>query len=178
MKLLLALDPSINSAGLAFFYDGKLINSVTVGADSLEVSCLAHRCMIMADEIRAYIGRNFNRWTQIDTVFEWPMIYPKQRGKRPNDLPALAGVGMAVAAMFPGELHSYYPAEWAGQIPKAKTKAKADSSPRALRIKSRLSPEEMKHWPSGQHDAIDAIGIGLHHLGRLERKRVYPGASE
>jgi hypothetical protein len=132
----------------------------------------------MAEEVYAWVGRTFKPWTKVDIVFEWPMIYLKQHGKRPNDLPALAGVGMAIACRFPRpEIHSYYPQEWAGQIPKAKTKKGADSSPRALRIKSRLSDEEMKHWPKSQHDAIDAIGIGLYHLGRLERKRVYAGQS-
>lgn len=113
-------------------------------------------------------------------AFEWPQIYRASKSKGdPNDLPALVGVSMYVAGViFCTDIHSYTPREWAGSLPKATTsKAAADASPRANRIRSHLSKAELKHWPTGQHDAIDSVGIGLHFLGRLKPARVFPGST-
>ena len=56
-----------------------------------------------------------------------------------------------------GEVHLYTPHEWKGQLPKDVSHA---------RIRNALSADT--HSAVGfdtlKHDAIDAIGIGLHHL--------------
>ena len=111
---------------------------------------------------------------EIDAIaFEVQQIYPTT--KNPNDLIGMIGVGMGIGYCFPSaELHSYRPAEWTGQIPKT-TGKNALKSPRAQRILSRLDEIERSLVPN-QHDAIDAIGIGLHHLGRLKPVRVFAGA--
>lgn len=118
----------------------------------------------------------------VDTVvYERPQIYAAAKSKGdPNDLIALAAIGAAVACWYqrsriqPNDrvlIQTPTPAQWAGQIPKA-TKGSAIDSPRALRILSRLTDLEKSRVPN-QHDAIDAIGLGLHALGRLGIRRVY-----
>lgn len=49
-----------------------------------------------------------------------------------------------------------------------------------FKVRARLSPDEPEaleaNWPKNvKHswDLIDAVGIGLHRLGRFERRRVY-----
>jgi hypothetical protein len=108
-------------------------------------------------------------------VIEWPQIYRASKSKGdPNDLPGLAGVGMAIAARLDVEVVSYLPRQWAGGTRKAETGDPLDS-PRGRLVWRCLSPDERgRVVPS--HDAIDAVGLGLHHLGRLQR-RVYPGAT-
>lgn len=181
--MIVALDPGINKSGVALFSDaGTLLAAATVKCDS--VGDNAQRCAAMASAIhewlclavRAVAAYGGLQEEISKLVFEWPRIYPHERGKRPNDLPPLAGIGMALQGRLQCAIMSYFPSEWAGQIPKAKTKKAADESPRALRIKEHLWDGEKRHWPYGEHDAIDAIGIGLHHLGRLRPKRVFPGA--
>jgi hypothetical protein len=123
--------------------------------------------------LEAVLGVDVQRVELPDVVaVEWPRIYlgPKQKGDQ-NDLLALAGVDCAVVALFPGALlANYYPDEWK-QGPVRKD-VMCD------RVWRRLSPEEQSRvvrLPKGGLDdnAIDACGIGLHHLGRLERRRAY-----
>src|SRR5262249_37275539 len=85
-----------------------------------------------------------------------------------NDPPPLAGVACAVGALFPGAvLHSYLPRQWKGGA--------VDKAVMNRRVWDRLSLEErarVARLPRGglSHDCLDAVGVGLHHLGRLERR--------
>lgn len=185
---LVALDPSIGSSGLALFRAGvlRLARRVVVEKDpEAPDECPASRCLRMAQRCAALV---------IDAGYaprvialEWPQIYraTKSAGD-PNDLPGLAGVGMAFAGILAlamagrdqtAIVQSWKPGEWAGQLPKAKT-GNAWDNPRGQRIKSRLSAEEIlaAGGPKAQHDILDAVGIGLFALNRFERRRVFAGA--
>ena len=110
-------------------------------------------------------------------VIEWPQVYRAGKSKGdPADLLPLVGVGMCLAGLLhPGAIKSPTPAEWIGQLPKSTT-GDPWASARGQRIGSRLSDVERgRVVPS--HDAVDAVGIGLYCLGRLERRRVFPGAT-
>jgi hypothetical protein len=114
-------------------------------------------------------------------AFERPQIYreTKSRGDH-NDLPPLAAVGTAVACMLRARLMrlrvlSPTPAEWSGQLPKATT-GDPWRTPRGRRIASRLREDEIACVPA-QHDCIDAVGIGLHVLGRLGIRRAWQAAT-
>lgn len=100
------------------------------------------------------------------TLIEVPRIYPTDRDKRPNDIVDLAFaagqiVGKACAFAYT------YPQGWKGQHSKDVTMA---------RVKRALSPAETEAFeselarlgiPKGkQHNAFDAVGIGLSHLLR------------
>lgn len=163
--MILAVDPSINCSGVALFKQ-----RVLVAADAIKLSSkapLIDRVAVMALRIRT-------RWQGWDVVvLEWPQVYTKGSNDR-NDLLGLAAVCGAVAGT--DRAVCYLPREWAGNIPKSKT-GDPRKSPRGRRIASRLSPEELKIWATvTTHDAVDAIGLGLHHAHRLERKRVFPGS--
>lgn len=175
MRHVLALDPSVRSPGLALFADGQLTRACN----------LPIKRSSTATQNDSQLGPSeFARWhhvaryiidtmpTDIHTVvFELPQIYTWGKGKGdPNQLLALAGVGAIVAAHYNTFTLSPRPAEWIGQVPKS-TKGSALTSPRALKILSRLSTEERALVPD-QHDAIDAVGLGLWALGRLATKRV------
>lgn len=173
--MLVAIDPSITSSGVAAFVGGRLLWAKRIKVKRSKED-VALRSLTMASAIVEAVGSP-------DVIaFERPQIYQSGKGEGdPNDLPALLAIGVATAAILrPRELVSYYPREWAGQLKKTKS-GDCRESPRAIRIHSRLESEgEIAVWSAlrpSDHDVIDAIGIGLHHLGRLERRRVFHGAS-
>ena len=182
MTTLLAVDPSVNSAGAAVYRDGVLMASARITCD-VEGSHGA-RCMAMAWRIAEWA-----RAARPDIfAFEWPQIYAGSKQKTdPNDLPGLAGVGVGVAAyLAPRQVLSPTPAQWSGQVPKTveairkgkrvRVKPKDPwTTPRGIRVWERLSPAE-RMLVQAQHDVIDAVAIGLWCLGRFEVRRAMPGA--
>lgn len=181
MSILLAVDPSIKSSGVALFRGDQLIaaSRLTI-PDSIRVDTITD-CVEMVNRIVKWAkGGSPNIRTPDELACEWPQIYRESKSKgSPNGLLGLAAIccGVAVALPLKRKPSAYKPDEWTQQVPKA-TRGDAKNSPRAHRISSRLNlPGESGVWGRVRsHDAIDAIGIGLHHLGRLGRRRVFHGA--
>ena len=175
---LLALDPGIVSPGAALFRNGKLVAAAQVKFAPTMSYNAAQRCIEAADAVMAW-GRKVGA-NPVAITFEWPQIYSEGKGKgNPNQLTPMVGVNLSVATAYmiaaamrkqAFDIKCYTPAEWIGQLPKS-TRGRASSSPRAARILSRLDDDERAVVPD-QHDAIDAVGIGLHALGRLGVRRV------
>lgn len=182
---LIAVDPSIRSAGVSLFRNGTLIKCARIRtplADADKV-CTGVRCLRMGHAIASWLTEVHDVMPRT-LAFEWPQIYQRGGGRTagdPNDLPGLAGVGMALAgalsvAIAPRnvglELVTFTPADWKGQLPK-------DAA--AHHVKAALTDIERTALVD-QHDALDSVGIGLHALGRLHlksnRRRVFPGATE
>jgi hypothetical protein len=136
----------------------------------------------MAREVVSWVGI---RSRPREVVVEWPQVYRASKSPGdPNDLIGLAGVSMCIAGILTTAslsrnealgIFSYTPATWAGQLPKSKVKKIA--SPRGKRIEAALTVDELRFFKPFDHDAVDAIGIGLYHLGRFLPNRVFPGAT-
>lgn len=97
------------------------------------------------------------RWADV-IVFEHPEIYRSRYMKGdPNDLfPLVKQIGwMQGKARAGTEFFEYLPKAWKGQVPKPVIAA------RAAKV---LGHEPI---PLSQHNAWDAIGLGLFHMGRL-----------
>jgi hypothetical protein len=179
---LFAVDPSVNNPGVALFRGGLLVSAERVKIDPAYASLeIGERCQRVASTLIRW-GMAFDMEPRT-LVFEWPQsYYGKGKGSQ-NDLFGLVGVGMAVAGQLGIALiarqislsiHTPTPAQWAGQVPK-NTSGDPWASARGIRIKSRLSVEEIAAVvPS--HDAIDAVGLGLWQLGRYVRQRSRAGA--
>ncbi|NPD29210.1 hypothetical protein [Corallococcus exiguus] len=106
-------------------------------------------------------------------VIELPRVYAAahQRGDQ-NDLIQLAGVvgTLGAALSLVTERRSVFPRDWKGTL---------DADAFIERIKQRLeSAEHLRvELPAAHdlhHNVWDAIGIGLHALGRLAPRRVFP----
>lgn len=179
---LLAIDPSINSCGVAEFIAGELVDARTLVPKVPEgLRTSQERACDMACVIEDTFWRRKSWYTDAILVVEWPQVYKRSGSKGPpsigEDLLPLAGIVIAVAALLrPDKLLTPTPAEWIGQLPKSK-KGDPWKSPRGLRIAKALTPEERKLIPKS-HDAIDAVGLGLWALKRLNKERVLPGATE
>lgn len=181
----LAVDPSLTKPGAALFDGQVLLRAARVRIPALkEVLDPGDRAAWVAQLITSWVGV-LNRPAIV--VYERPQIYRSARSKGdPNDLIGLAEVGAGIVGYYrgiamldrdysPPQVRAPTPAQWIGQLPKSE-KGDPWDSPRGARIKSRLSPEELLLVES-KHDAVDACGIGLWSLGRLERIRVFPGAT-
>jgi hypothetical protein len=213
--MLLALDPGMNSPGVALFQDATLFRAgrVPIPAGYATLSAGArwmHVARLVVRWLCSESGVNHVDNRMITTVvFEKPQWYQRSKSKGdPNDLVGVAGVAANVTGILSThneiQIFSPTPAEWIGQVPKIcpickgkKTKpadpdfaramraaakrkkplrvkticpecnSSAWGTPRGKRIRPRLSPAELALVPD-QNDAIDAVGIGLWALGRLE----------
>lgn len=164
---LLAIDPGIRVTGWALFHNADGLVKAGLAKNPREGHG-AEACRAMARAINEDVNDGYMR-----VVFEWPRVYTAAKSKGdPNDLLPLVGVGMAMSAYL-GEsciMYSVHPHEWKGQLPKDACHA---------RILLRLTPSEAMVAAGAQrvakskaHNVLDAIGIGLHHLGRFGRERV------
>lgn len=169
---LLAVDPGIRGCGVAAFDGGRLLHAAYVKSRY----ATGNRAEEAADMARAVA-----RWcsdlalSPRELVVEWPRVYADMirrgskhvAGKDPNDLLPLAGVDGALAALFVGcRATSYAPSEWKGQMPKevchARTRLRLDSAEVVIYVGLTKVLD---------HNARDAVGLGLHHLGRLAPRR-------
>lgn len=188
MKTLLALDPSIRSAGVAIFHMGILTGVTTITDSGDKKDPVERKLERMAGGILAWLQKTKNQPTAI--IGEWPQVYREGIGTNDrNQLLPLAGLCgylagcLAVGASITGgscPLTLVTPKEWTGQIPKLEAKSRMFISARARRIEARLDEWELgiyKKAPS--HDAIDAVGIGLHALDRgiMKPHRKFYGAT-
>lgn len=189
MQLLLTEDPGIRLMGVACFdLDTKELLVATHIRNPFKEGNKATECRALGLAVQKwfcygdieslrYID-NISRLARLEQLgVEWPKMLPpgQQKGDQ-NDLPHLAAVSTAFAMAFPAvPVKSFIPREWKGTI---------DPDVMTDRIHKRLTPTELTRveWVSKSrdplkgdimHNVFDAIGIGLHMLGRLDRQRVY-----
>lgn len=107
-------------------------------------------------------------------LVEMPRVYPVSRQKGdPNDLLALARVVGRLQENFlahAAEVRLVEPRTWKGTLAKEAM---------TQRIRGRLYPEELAVVASAragrlEHNVVDAVGLGLHALGRLAPRKVVP----
>ena len=165
---LLAVDPGIRGCGAAMFTAGVLTRAAYVKSPVATGNT--------ASAARA-MGHAVAEWAKgpIDALaLEWPRVYATRirEGKSdadPNDLLGLAAVDAAIAMVLAyTPVECFAPSDWKGQMKKG---------PCHARIRGRLSDGELVVMegvspPSLAHNVWDAVGIGLHRLGRFERVRV------
>lgn len=177
-NVLVTLDPGIRGCGLAYYLGGELRaatyvrNPIKSGDGTAAVAAmveqLTHRLSLWGAASQAPRA----------LAVERPQIYTYGKGKgNPNQLIPLAEIGAGLAcAMRWGALHTYLPREWKGTIDGDTMVARISATGPA----SLLSADEHARvdlpCASLAHNAWDAVGIGLHRLGRLTT-RTYPGAS-
>lgn len=184
-----ALDPSISSCGLAIFdQTARLVASSRIRAapGTSKLSPLA-RCLSMALRCADWLVPTCSDFGRPHVlVSEWPVQYAAGAAKGDRNglslMPSVAGALAGIVATsdklrsmhFECECFSYTPREWVqGTSKSTKSFAAYMESQRGRRIASKLTPAELRILlESKSHDAGDAIGIGLHHLGRLKPTRI------
>ena len=168
---MIAIDPGLRGCGVAAFNhlvpDKRLVYATWV-QNPIVIGRGPHVWRPMADAVFKEL-KHLPAPYLSKVCVEMPKVYPGMPKTDINDLLDLAGVLGAIVShpWALGVVEWFYPQDWKGQVPKATMNA---------RVKERLTAEERQAIFSvgaKDHNTLDAIGIGLHSLGRLERKRVY-----
>lgn len=175
----LAIDPGIRGTGVALFdREGVLIraayvkNVARVGNHAREAASMAWAVVSWLADFTGDLAEPGN--ALLELAVEWPQVYASRiragvSEADPNDLLALTAVDAGIVALLDCPAASYLPAEWKGQLTKDACHE---------RIRTRLDAAELTAMNDVTgalaHNAFDAIGIGLHHLGRFARRRVIP----
>lgn len=161
MRTILAIDPSIDSIGFAYFAEHggwwELLSAwhyKTKGkTDAERLSSIAH-------------PQGFYD----DLVVERPLIYSnkgrrgrKRRGPRPNDIIKLAlSAGAAIGGIDHWQLFLYKAIEWkGGPVDK---QVQNNRTERDLQKLGWLDRCELPSSKRGRGDVLDAAGIGLYHM--------------
>lgn len=166
-----AVDPGLRGCGVAIFTRGTLMRAAYV-KNSMESGRGYAAHAAMADAVDKWMTTREPLNTS-DIIIEFPQIYGASTSKKgdDNDLLDLAGVGGAIASMFNTmRILSPHPRDWKGQVPK---ETMTERIRRALSDTERANIEKCP--ASLMHNVLDAAGIGLWQLGRLNKK-VYPHA--
>ncbi len=142
--MIIAVDPGVHKCGIAHF------NS---GSDRL-------------------VGAFYSSWEDLNPglintvdrlVIEMPRVYPGMPGIDLNDLLNLAAMVGRFEAIFPSHIR-VFPSQWKGQVPKAVMNNRVLNK---LSIAERVVVDSADVIRSKRHNMLDAVGIGLYHLGRL-----------
>lgn len=177
--MIFGLDPAVgvgNAAGVSLFNpEIKRCVAADVIRPSKDVPAGVYRWLYVARAAADWAVANNLKGSPITLVAEMPKVYPNERKKDPNTaLVPLAGVLTAVAAYLEHLTRgmvlvvAYEPREWKGTIP---------GDVFTERILERLDPRERAivdaiQPPFLRHNAVDAVGLCLKYLGRMERTRV------
>lgn len=178
MMTLLAVDPGQAACGAALFIDGRLARCAWVKHPMRDRTYDSESFVWMAREVASWPGLQID-----DFVYELPKVYPGAKGQAdPDDLLPLAVIGGVIAGRLGCVSMFVRPREWKGTIPKPIRAA--DPYQVELRVRARLDAGELAAYEAGtagmsnstRHNVADAVGIGLHAIGRgilNDRKRVY-----
>lgn len=187
MSVLLAIDPGVTCPGAAVFdletkrlVAARYFKGEGFKDDLSHVVDLALEITLWSPYVRV-----------AHVAFEWPQIYGGRRsggGKDPNDMLALAAFNGALAAALwhhtsiEQPFTIYRAHEWKGSKKKNPTARMVierlhedDETPNVEEIAEFIAALEKAGEKECKHptmNALDAVGIGLHHLGRLARRRV------
>ena len=162
MSVLVSVDPGLKGCGAALFRDGRLQFAAYVAGKP------APTVLGQAQATSTAVAN----WVAAQDVsvlaVEFPQVYRQRLGADPNDLLGLAAVLGGIRLYGNPALLQFSPHDWKGSI---------DGDVMIERIKSLLTAEEcdavnLPQRRALQHNVFDGIGIGMHALSRLSRKRV------
>lgn len=164
---LLTIDPGVHALGAALFVPDTTDGGMCLrAAEYLKFEKITD----IASTLDQFVYRHLN-WPldhdKLAVVIEKPRIYPHgaQRKGDLNDLLDLAEVVGACGASFT-HTRTVYPRDWKGTVKKEVMTARIEDRLRGF--------EQLRVTRVGakDHNTLDAVGIGLHVLGRLAPKRV------
>jgi len=161
---LLSIDPSVRATGCALWKDGQLVDVAIIRTQATQPT--------LAPATWRYITHQMHLWVGVRApslmASERP-VHHKGSGRKsdPETLLALAMLVGALATSYPCHTQLKTKAQWAGTAPKEIV---------CQRVLARLTPAEAQTLhdtyngpPHLLHNVLDAVGVGLHALGRMRK---------
>lgn len=146
-----AIDPGARATGVALFSGGYLAKASLVRAE--DVSSMIYD-----------LHRNLG--TVLEMVIERPTVYSKTSKGDPADLIQVALVAGSAATRCAGNARFVEPRTWKGQTPKDIHHGRIRAA--LVEIEKKALIRDCRDVPASlQHNVLDAVGLGLWHLGRL-----------
>ena len=181
----LSFDPGLIHPAAAAWSCGELVGASRVKVPGRLAS------LNRGERVRQIVGLVRQWWHSVMgaalpsiVVGEWPKTLTRGKGSKnsADQLYPLAAMTEGVAIAFGCELEAVIPFDWIGNVPKD-DEAPAEmawESPRGKLVKRCLRDHEIPRVVLS-HDSVDAVGLGLWGLGRLNGHggvgpRRYPGA--
>lgn len=149
---LYSIDPGARKLGIAYFIGGVLVRAETLNHD---------------EEVMARMTLAWMTDARADVVTERMHIRPNDTFHE-DDLERVEKVRLGIRNRR-GFKKTYNPTQWKGSVKK---------TVHHRRVARVLSESELAIWVTLNHDARDAVAIGLFHLGRIERGGLLPGGSK
>jgi Holliday junction resolvasome RuvABC endonuclease subunit len=166
--VILCIDPGLRGVGMAVFRDDGEVEAAQYVKNPVMTGRGYQAHVALARELMKHVIFD---WNISYALVEHPRVYPGMPKTDLNDLLDVVAVGAAVTAQLwtrAIEVETVFPSEWKGNVPK----------PTMLqRIREKLSADERARcvWTnkSDNEDVLDAIGIGLWHHKRLNKKVIH-----
>lgn len=169
-EIVIAVDPSLKCTGVAIFRHNLLVHVAELIPVPRKTSPWLYRAADLTDQLKQVASH----YGAADALFagELPQFYGAVKSKgNPNDLAKVTYLlGMYNQALrgslLIGSTLLFNPGAWVAAT------SKQDASRRNF-VTSRLQESEHRWAQKLGDDGIDAIGIGLHALGRTAKRRAY-----
>jgi hypothetical protein len=168
---MLTIDPGVHHYAIAQWRDGRLVSAEYIDEEPLDHGALLLHLRAASQDL---------------VIVEMPKVYDAQFQKGDQrdirDL-ALAAGGLVVAARFangiPGEhvpVETIEPREWKGTVDKKVMLARiwdklANEEKEGVQLTMTKIEQGVRAGKGPGADVLDAIGIGLWHVGRLNKGR-------
>ena len=156
--MLLSVDPGLRDIAIARFDNKTLAQTYYVSNPEKKARGPKAWLALLSAVIKEIPKPSLD----LTIVFETMDVYATGKA-RSSDLLELVGVeGVFFGFYAPLGCYHYLPKEWKGQVPKPIHNK---------RVEKTLNPKERTKIlglpASTRHNVIDAVGIGLYHLGRM-----------
>jgi len=170
------VDPGARYAALALFSQKEVPAGVLVGASLVRCPLPATRPhaeqvratarALIADLDRLLGDLSLEGAPPARLVVEDVQQYPRGRSRgRRRDVQRVGQVALAITTLFTGPVDTVLPAQWKGQTPKQVMNR------RVVRCLAREERAVLEGFPRRSlGHVLDAVGIGLNDLGRLQRR--------
>lgn len=163
---MITIDPGVRGAGIAVWSLNNLVMACYVKPMRKD------RGYGLAEDLAYNVEMAVKDYSPKLIVCEFPRFYGSTHQKGdPNDLIDVAVAGAAISTRLDSlisYIESVSPSDWKGNVPKQKM---------LVRIWKKLTEEEravvQKTNKSDREDILDAIGIGLWKLGRLNKRIIH-----
>lgn len=161
MSTLLSIDPGTKNLGWALFEEERFVLG---GCSRTSLRTRDDQVHVHVETIQAAL-RSYGAGLRVYGALESMKHHSRRARSNPNDLLDVQMVGGLVAGHLCVRVRTLPATQWKGSIPKSVHHERITRKLDAAELV--VLQESVRDVPSGNHkEVLDAVGIGLYHLGR------------